>query len=233
MVKKRVKRDFLESSSRQERSRSDRRPSRRAGTIRSVNYNLNDPRWTQMWYLVRLPIPLVYISCTGAQYWRLDQDGRVKSHGELLIVDSLLAAAHHHSCPHFFDCSFSGESGEWKEQGPRAYLHNKKWHTTIDRVDGVQMVWEFCWCVYTEKFWGGRIELQGDANNINKGLSSLLLFFFVVRWGGIDPSARVTRALVIIVNVYRSHGRPLIDPWCLFFLMKPMRRAPFRDRMGW
>ncbi|KZS04479.1 Amontillado [Daphnia magna] len=54
VVKKRVKRDFLEDpSSRPRRSRSDRRPSRRAGTIRSISYNLNDPRWTQMWYLNR------------------------------------------------------------------------------------------------------------------------------------------------------------------------------------
>ncbi|KAK4016765.1 hypothetical protein OUZ56_031732 [Daphnia magna] len=54
VVKKRVKRDFLEDpSGRSRRSRSDRRPSRRAGTIRSISYNLNDPRWTQMWYLNR------------------------------------------------------------------------------------------------------------------------------------------------------------------------------------
>ncbi|KAI9557493.1 hypothetical protein GHT06_017321 [Daphnia sinensis] len=54
VVKKRVKRDFLEEpSGRPRRSRSDRRPSRRAGTIRSISYNLNDPRWTQMWYLNR------------------------------------------------------------------------------------------------------------------------------------------------------------------------------------
>ncbi|XP_057366840.1 furin-like protease 1 isoform X2 [Daphnia carinata] len=54
VVKKRVKRDFLEEpSGRTRRSRSDRRPSRRAGTIRSISYNLNDPRWTQMWYLNR------------------------------------------------------------------------------------------------------------------------------------------------------------------------------------
>lgn len=60
VVKKRVKRDYLdmtEESSRPERSRaSDRgRPSRRAGfsSARSVTYNLNDPRWAQMWYLNR------------------------------------------------------------------------------------------------------------------------------------------------------------------------------------
>ncbi|XP_046438550.1 furin-like protease 1 isoform X2 [Daphnia pulex] len=55
VVKKRVKRDFIQdtSSGRSPRSRNDRRPSRKAVAIRSEVYNLNDPRWTQMWYLNR------------------------------------------------------------------------------------------------------------------------------------------------------------------------------------
>nr|CAH0111545.1 unnamed protein product [Daphnia galeata] len=55
VVKKRVKRDFIEDTStgRSQRSRNDRRPSRKAVAIRSEIYNLNDPRWTQMWYLNR------------------------------------------------------------------------------------------------------------------------------------------------------------------------------------
>ena len=71
VVKKRVKRDYLdmtEESSRPERSRaSDRgRPSRRAGfsSARSVTYNLNDPRWAQMWYLVSLNLFLLLLQCS-------------------------------------------------------------------------------------------------------------------------------------------------------------------------
>ena len=180
VVKKRVKRDFLESSSRQERSRSDRRPSRRAGTIRSVNYNLNDPRWTQMWYLVRLAIPLVYISCTGAQYWRLDQDGRVKSHGELLIVDSLLAAAHHHSCPHFFDCSFSGESGEWKEQGPRAYLHIIK-SDTRQSIESMGFKWFGNFVdVFIPRSFGAAASSYRATQTISTRVFLLYFFFFLL-----------------------------------------------------
>ena len=86
--------------------------------------------------------------------------------------------------------------------------------------------------VFIPRSFGAAASSYTATQTISTRVFLLYFFFFVVRWGGIDPSARVTRALVIIVNVYRSHGRPLIDPWCLFFLMKPMRRAPFRDRMG-
>lgn len=63
-MKKRVKRDFIQdtSSGRSPRSRNDRRPSRKAVAIRSEVYNLNDPRWTQMWYLVCTPFYSLSIS---------------------------------------------------------------------------------------------------------------------------------------------------------------------------
>ena len=61
VVKRRVKRDLIEidtlRSKRSPRDRSDR-PSKRAQTSnsspksRSLNLYLNDPKWTQMWYLV-------------------------------------------------------------------------------------------------------------------------------------------------------------------------------------
>ena len=73
VVKHRIKRDLIDldpppNSRREERSRDQNgqggtRASRRAGSsairARSVSVNLNDPRWTQMWYLVSAPFFLL------------------------------------------------------------------------------------------------------------------------------------------------------------------------------
>ena len=59
MVKSRVKRDLIETDSAREERARERvgRPSRKAALnsslkARSVTVSLNDPRWSQMWYLV-------------------------------------------------------------------------------------------------------------------------------------------------------------------------------------
>ena len=71
VVKRRVKRDLIEiDASRSKRSPRDRsdRPSKRAQTSnsspksRSLNLYLNDPKWTQMWYLVSLPTVIYFLS---------------------------------------------------------------------------------------------------------------------------------------------------------------------------
>ena len=85
-----------EEISRPERSRaSDRgRPSRRAGSssARSVTYNLNDPRWSQMWYLVcsAFSSPFFFASSSSSSFNQKDIDPSIYFYGAVILCPGVV-----------------------------------------------------------------------------------------------------------------------------------------------